>query len=356
MIEGGCPRCSLSAAHPLARLDEDGICAFCRRTEPVARRTIRRRDLLRRMEVLFAGVRERGGTRVLLAYSGGKDSAWTLVQLRERFGVRVRALTVDNGFLSELALRNAAHLASQVGAEHLVVRPPQPRLQRLFARSLQPGVFSATALARASAICNACICMVKSICLREALAHQMDVLVWGWSPGQVPLTSALLQPPPRFLQQLIDHLRIPLVSALGEAPDWFADPACLNGERNFHLVSPLAVLPYDESAIVQDLQRRGWQRPSDVDPNSTNCRLNLLATHAHKVQYGFHPYALELAALVREGRLPAEEAQRRCESAPDLRRLEDLARELDLDAITRRDLQLEGWSQSQAPDPTKAPQ
>ena len=36
----------------------------------------------------------------LLGFSGGKDSSYTLWQLRERYGLRVLAVTLDNGFIS----------------------------------------------------------------------------------------------------------------------------------------------------------------------------------------------------------------------------------------------------------------
>ena len=41
-----------------------------------------------------------------LAYSGGKDSSYTLYVLREIFNLRVLALVFDNGFLSDQAKKN----------------------------------------------------------------------------------------------------------------------------------------------------------------------------------------------------------------------------------------------------------
>lgn len=347
VINESCHRCTLSASHPMARLDSAGLCAPCRREEPGGERDDRRRELYARMESLFARTRSRRGTRVLLAYSGGKDSSWTLLQLRRRFGLNVRALTLDNGFLSETASANAARLTSALGAEHVVVRPPFEVLRRLFSKALSAELFPATALTRASSVCNACIAVVKSICLREALAHGMDIVVWGWSPGQAPLSSALFQPSRDLVAQMVDSWRSPLERALGEgARELSFDLRVDFPDRDMpHFVSPLALMPASETQILSELEELGWTQPRDVDSNSTNCRLNALASHQHELRHSFHPYALETAGLVRAGLLDPEVARIRMGRSCDPAELTALADELNLDGATRRGLRLTGKAQ-----------
>ena len=53
-------------------------------------------------------------------------------QLRRRFGVAVRALTVDNGYLSATAMENAARVCAAVDVEHVVIRPRPERLREAF--------------------------------------------------------------------------------------------------------------------------------------------------------------------------------------------------------------------------------
>ena len=66
-------------------------------------------------------------------------------------------------------------------------------------------------------------------------------------------------------------------------------------------IHPLAFLDYNEEKIYETITGLGWKAPEDVDANSTNCLLNSFANNTHKHQFGFHPYAFELANLVREG-------------------------------------------------------
>ena len=64
---------------------------------------------------------------------------------------------------------------------------------------------------------------------------------------------------------------------------------------------PLAFFGYDEERSVEQIEPLGWKLPKDTDANSSNCLLNGFATQVHLEKFGFHPYALEIAGLVRQG-------------------------------------------------------
>jgi hypothetical protein len=68
---------------------------------------------------------------------------------------------------------------------------------------------------------------------------------------------------------------------------------------------------------VKEIGAMGWEKPDDTDPNSTNCLLNALGIKVHKERFKFHPYAYELANLVRRGYMDREVAVTRLEEEPD---------------------------------------
>jgi len=72
-------------------------------------------------------------------------------------------------------------------------------------------------------------------------------------------------------------------------------------------VSPLAFMDYDENKILEKLHQLGWRSPKDVDTNSTNCLLNSFANQIHIDRYNFHPYAFEIAEMVRTGVMSRKE-------------------------------------------------
>ncbi len=313
-----CTRCVLPETFPGIRFDEAGVCQYCRQEAPLQRRTEQQAALQARFEERVEQVRQRPGYHALMAWSGGKDSTYTLWLLKERYGLRVLAFTFDNGFVSPGAFKNMRTVAESLGVDHLIVKPRFDLLRRLFVASIEPGMYPPRALERASGICNTCMGMAKGIGLRLALEKEIPLLVYGWSPGQVPLTAAFFATNRRLLQATVEAARAPLERAVGDEVDaYFPDERLLTAGREYpHNVSPLAFLGYDEEAALHTITGLGWERPMDTDPNSTNCLLNSFANQVHLQQAGFHPYAMELAGLVRAGYLDRAEALARLEETP----------------------------------------
>ena len=80
-----------------------------------------------------------------------------------------------------------------------------------------------------------------------------------------------------------------------------------------YTVNAFPLIGYDESEIYKTIEKLGWKKPEDVDPNSTNCRLNSLGILKHKEKHRFHPYDYEMSMLVRLGIISREQALERIE-------------------------------------------
>jgi hypothetical protein len=105
----------------------------------------------------------------------------------------------------------------------------------------------------------------------------------------------------------------PLYAKLGDdiRPYFLHDGYFEASDRFPFNVHPLAFLDYDEEKIYERIRKLGWEPPTDTDPNSTNCLMNAFANQTHTRQFGFHPYAFELAGLVRMGIMSREEGLKR---------------------------------------------
>lgn len=113
----------------------------------------------------------------------------------------------------------------------------------------------------------------------------------------------------------------------------------LPNERHFELIgrflysiNPLALVDYDEEAILEKISALGWQLPGDTDGNSTNCLLNQFANRNHLALHGYHPYAFEIAGLVRGGNLSREYGLGKLAELGSKKVAQDIARNLGLDA------------------------
>ena len=108
-IEGNhlCTRCVIPDTFPGVTFDADGVCVFCQEAPSREEYLSNQRDLRAQMETEIARLRGRGEYDAIVAFSGGKDSSFTLQTLVEDYGLNVLAVTIDNGFIASQALVNA---------------------------------------------------------------------------------------------------------------------------------------------------------------------------------------------------------------------------------------------------------
>jgi tRNA(Ile)-lysidine synthase TilS/MesJ len=326
----------LPETFPGIDFDRDGICNFCREATPKKDVLRREEDYRHRLEHLVRETRGRGAHDALMCYSGGKDSTYVLAMARRDLGLRVLALTFDNGFIPDRTFANIRKVVDGLGVGHLLLRPRFELLKRIFTACASADIFPRTVLARASSICTACMAMVKFTALKTALEKDIPLVLFGWSPGQIPLASSITRLNPRIVRSMQAAVLGPLVKAAGrEVREYFLGPALLRKSASFpYFISPLAFMGYDEKRIYREVRRLGWTQPPGVDANSTNCALNSLAVAVHLVRLNFHPYAFDLAKLVRAGRLNRREALARLERPVEPATLAEVRRKLDLDAST----------------------
>jgi len=319
-----CSTCVLPETFPGIRFDENGKCSYCKKY----RGQDNQDQLKERFKDKFLGVlkdtKGKGPYDALMAYSGGKDSTYTLTRLKEDFGLRVLAITFDHGFVSPMALENIRKVTDALNVDHIAFHPGGGTLCEVFVKSMRPGMYPIKALERASSICNSCMNIVKSFLLRTAIEMEVPLVAYGWSPGQAPIQSSVFKTNGSMVQQMQQAMLKPVRDMVGNRLSAFlleerhyenksADP----GSRFPYLVHPLAFMNYDEERILESIRELGWVDPKDTDANSTNCLLNGFANQVHMEQHAFHPYAFEIAGLVREGYMTRDEGLKKLSTPSD---------------------------------------
>jgi hypothetical protein len=297
-----CVRCVLPENFPGSDFDSEGVCEYCR-TE------VERVDTSREEvdTALAEGLAKTAGVAdydVVLMFSGGKDSSLSLIQLVKEHGLRVLAMTLDNGFLSQVTAANMSAVLDSVGADHIVVRP-QKRVMHGVYRSALTSSFGPETVKYSTAACGSCIGMVFAAGMRTAASYGVPLLAGGWTPGQLT-TSAFV--PASFLREVIGRNIDPVRATTPELNDdldaWTRD----SGELPTGLVNPLYATNYTEAGALKILEQYGWHAPRDTDSCSTNCRLNGLLIVDHISKFGYHPYVYEMAHHVRIGAMSRDEA------------------------------------------------
>ena len=166
-----CKRCILPETFPGVKFDERGVCNHCRQEESLLGKTPdKRTEYRQKLDSLIEKIKGRSsGYDAIMAYSGGKDSSYTLKILRERYDLRIIALTFDNHFISPRGWENIKTITDSLGVDVIVFRPPWPLIKSLFTISAQQDIFPPSTLLRASSICTGCITIVKSLTIKTAL-------------------------------------------------------------------------------------------------------------------------------------------------------------------------------------------
>jgi tRNA(Ile)-lysidine synthase TilS/MesJ len=318
-----CSRCILPETYPGICFDEQDVCNFCKKYDAVTTRGTKRDEYRKKFEQLVEECKGKSSYDVLVCYSGGKDSTYTLSLLKKKYGLNPLAITYDNGFQSERALRNARNVVDSLSVDYMLFRPRVENLKVIFRGSATGDLYPAKSQERTSAICTSCLSIVKFGSIRIAIEKQIPLIAFGWSPGQAPIASAVAKSNPQMLKSMQNVTYKVLHDMAGDIvrPYFLEEWHFAQKDAFPYHVSPLAFEDYDEKTIKEEISLLGWEAPTDTDANSTNCLLNAYANRVHKEKYKFHPYEFEVAGLIRAGHLSRDEG------------LERVTREEDADIV-----------------------
>ncbi|MBI2400025.1 MAG: hypothetical protein HYV23_03045 [Deltaproteobacteria bacterium] len=304
-----CTKCILPETFPGVKFDENGVCSHCRDFKGIEALNEQKKEYEQKFLDIVEQARDRGSYDCMIAYSGGKDSTYTLKVLKERYNLRILAFTIDNGFISERAFRNMCSVCENLGVDHLVFRPRFDLMKNIFLKASENDIYSKKTLERASTICTSCIGIVKFVTLKTALEKNVPLIAYGWSPGQAPVNSSVMKVNPQLIRATQSVTQGPLSKLVGNDVNayFLTDEHFAMTERFPYNVHPLAFLDYNEDRIKEEIGQIGWEEPVDTDSNSTNCLLNAYANDVHIKRFGFHPYVWEIANMVRTGVMGREE-------------------------------------------------
>jgi len=324
-----CTRCILPETFPGISFNDSGICNHCQNYKGHDATIAQKQQYEQKFLDLLATRRTHFTYDILVAYSGGKDSTYTLDVLVNRYQLRVLALCFDNGFISPQAQENIRAVCSSLGTDLLIERPNPKMLHTIFRTAAEKEIYSMKTLERASTICTSCIGLIKGLVLRTAIEKEIPFVGFGWSPGQAPVNSSVMKTNPHLMQSTQQGIYKPLHEIVGDAvnPYFVTKEQFANSKKFPWNIHPLAFLEYDEEKILERIKNFGWIKPDDTDPNSSNCLLNAYANSIHRQRYHFHPYVWEIANMVRGNVMSREEGLNKIEP-PEVEHMVEYSRNI----------------------------
>lgn len=330
-----CTRCVLPSTFPGLSFDADGLCSMCQEAPPAPEFDRIRGELRQKLEAVFDANRGQAEYDVIVAFSGGKDSSYTLMTLTEKYGLKCLAVTIDNGFIAEQAQKNLRTVTSSLGIDFMLYTPAPAFMNKLYKTSATTQVHTKAALTRASSMCNSCINLINNHMVKLALEKSVPIIAGGYIGGQVPKDSVImlmdLDVQARFRAESIKRY---LRNFGPEAGGYFGlddDLVKRSRIRKLNIVNPMLAFGVSEEQIIAEISKLGWRKTADTGSNSTNCLLNDLGIAVHYKQHQYNPYVNEIAEQVRTGLMSREEALHKVQDIPEFARVERQARAIGLD-------------------------
>ncbi len=166
-----CVKCILNDHYPDLTFNEQGECTFCEKYQHF--KPIGENVLITEFEKAKHTARIRKlDYDVLVPLSGGKDSTYMLYLAAIKYKLRVLAMTYDNGFLSDLALKNIQTTVKNAGAQHVFYRPDPGVLKTVYQ----------TMFRYTGDVCGACDIGTNISILKISHDYKTPLILSGVSP------------------------------------------------------------------------------------------------------------------------------------------------------------------------------
>jgi glutamine---fructose-6-phosphate transaminase (isomerizing) len=112
-----CCNCLLPETFPFINFDIRGVCNYCNNYKK-KNRTNSFDELLKIVEPYRS---KKGGIDVIVPFSGGRDSTYSLHLIKTKLGLNPITYTYDWGLVTDLARRNIARVCGKLGVENIIV-------------------------------------------------------------------------------------------------------------------------------------------------------------------------------------------------------------------------------------------
>lgn len=270
-----CKNCLFDTRIPNIYIGADGLCNMCM----TYKKNFKQEILNSELETFLNTPREEGcDLDAVVAFSGGKDSAAALYIAREKFGLEVVAVLVQNGFIPGQVIENGRKLCDRLGVELVVLDIElAPFVKDMMDKNFKNGY-----------PCYKCGEMfhkeIQDYCARNRINRVILGRNW-W----------------RWLEPEVRSVR------------WVKDEASGLNMQFFSL--PFA-LQLTEHSVLKMLADINWS-PAKIHGNSTNCLMPGLVEYQIYKRLGYHPELNLLSREVIAGFLDKEEAKRQLSDIKD---------------------------------------
>jgi len=278
---------------------ENGVCGFCQNPKTLFDEK-QKQACLDDFEKTVGDLQNNPATHnCLVALSGGKDSAYLLYLLKNKYKLRPLAVTVSTGFLSQTALKNISEITRRLSVEHLIIRPEI----KFFTPIYRHFLLNPTENPITHDICKFCTALMDFFMLETAFEKNIPIIFTGLSPEQV-------RPETFNLEKNLFYEMNPQLLLTGDLLKFFKDEMAskmsarmnaLKSQTNLpRIIYPLLALPYDLNAIQKTIKENKLIKSKNASTFKTNCLINSLMIWSSIKKQRVNPYLESYSRLIRK--------------------------------------------------------
>ena len=298
------------------RFNKDGVCNFCENYLK-EKEKFKDYDKLRPLFVeRIEKIKGKHSYDAAVGISGGKDSVFVLYELKNKYRLKIKAFTMNNGFLSDKARGNIDKIVKELDVEHEYIDFDKELLKRFYSYSIKKWLVP----------CIACSYIGYASIINLASKIDAGMIVHGRSPEQMfrayneDVFSSLIEAGLKRVREVdFDALYLNLLSKIDAKMDkrlraevkemLFKD---VKGSDFREFVAYFLYHPYDEEQIVRFLKEKtSWQ--VDGEYTHYDCRIHHATKYIYQCAEGRAHSMPELSFLVRDGQISRQEAKKRLE-------------------------------------------
>lgn len=234
----------------------------------------------------------------MLLYSGGKDSTYVLMQLKN-MGLNVLTYTFDNGYISEEAIDNIKNLTIQLGVDN--VTESFNNMNCIFKESLD----------KFSTVCDGCFKVLTTLSTEYAVSNGINVIITGLDRGQLLETKykhllMRTQSDMKDLEEVLMGERLVYHMNM----DFSIQMRCsIDSVKRIKFLDYFLYDDINKNDLITFLEKNSiWKQSVDTGSCSSNCLINDAGIYVHTKEKKYHNYAKPLSWSVRMNLISRQDA------------------------------------------------
>ena len=163
-----CKRCGLPQTYETIEFDANGVCNICTQTE-FKLEVIDWQSRKLMLDQLIEEYRGKADYDMIIPFSGGKDSTFTLLYLIREYKIKPLVVQFNHGFMRPNLLKNNERTFKKLGVDSLSFTPNWKIVKRLMKESL----------IRKGDFCWHCHTGIFSFPMHIAIKFRVPLVLWG---------------------------------------------------------------------------------------------------------------------------------------------------------------------------------